>query len=88
MSTCPAPSAADDPSKPLQARCATMCHRVSRDLKSDQPLPSGRGSAFERLVAAGRIVPPRLDRIALGPPLDRPLEKAISEALVEQRQEP
>jgi len=51
------------------------------------PLP-GRGSAFERLVAAGRIVPARLDLIALGPPPDRPHEMAISEALAEQRQEP
>jgi hypothetical protein len=39
------------------------------------------------LVAAGRIVPPRLDLIALGPPPDLPREKAISEALDEQRQE-
>lgn len=50
------------------------------------PLP-GRGSTLERLVAAGRIVPPRLDLIALGPPPDLPREKAISEALDEQRQE-
>lgn len=51
------------------------------------PLP-GRGSALERLTAAGRIVPARLDLTALGPPPDRPLEKPISEALAEQRQEP
>jgi prevent-host-death family protein len=48
---------------------------------------SRRGSVLDRLMAAGRIVPARLDLIALGPPPDRPTEKGISEALAEQRQE-
>jgi prevent-host-death family protein len=50
------------------------------------PLP-GRGSALGRLVAAGRIVPARLDLVKLGLPPDQPGEKAISEALEEQRRE-
>jgi prevent-host-death family protein len=50
------------------------------------PLP-GRGSALERLVAEGRIVPARLDLAALGPPPEQPLEMTISEALAAQREE-
>ncbi|HEX7182068.1 MAG TPA: type II toxin-antitoxin system prevent-host-death family antitoxin [Thermoanaerobaculia bacterium] len=48
------------------------------------PLP-GRSSALERLVAAGRVVPARIDLTELGPPPDRPREMTISEALAEQR---
>jgi prevent-host-death family protein len=50
------------------------------------PLP-GRNSALERLAAAGRIVPARLDLARLGPPPDRPHEVSISEALEELRRE-
>ena len=50
------------------------------------PLP-GRSSALERLGAAGRVVPARLDLAKLGPPPDRPREETISEALAEQRRE-
>ncbi len=50
------------------------------------PLP-GQSSAVERLIAAGRVVPARLDLTELGPPADRPHEITISEALTEQRQE-
>ncbi|MDP9122880.1 MAG: type II toxin-antitoxin system prevent-host-death family antitoxin [Acidobacteriota bacterium] len=44
------------------------------------PLPAG-DSALERLTAAGRIVPARLDLVKLGPPPDRPGERAISLAV-------
>lgn len=50
------------------------------------PLP-GRGSALERLLAAGRVVPARLDLARLGPPPDRRGERTLSEALAEQRRE-
>jgi prevent-host-death family protein len=52
------------------------------------PLP-GRSSTLERLVAEGRVVPPRLDLAELGPPPEpeRPLEMTISEALTAQREE-
>jgi prevent-host-death family protein len=50
------------------------------------PLP-GPISALERLAAAGRIVPARLDLTTLGSPPDLPHEKTISEALDEQRRE-
>src|ERR1700674_2536900 len=50
------------------------------------PLP-GQSSAVERLTAAGKVVPARLDLLKLGPPPDRPRERAISEALAEQRRE-
>lgn len=50
------------------------------------PLP-GRSSALERLVAAGRVVPARIDLTELGLPPDRPREMTISEALAEQRRE-
>src|SRR5215212_2726579 len=50
------------------------------------PLP-GRSSAVERLLAAGRVVPARLDLAELGPPAERPHEMTISEALAEQRRE-
>jgi prevent-host-death family protein len=50
------------------------------------PVP-GRGSALERLIAAGRVVPARLDLSQLGPPPDRAPEMSISDALAEQRRE-
>jgi prevent-host-death family protein len=50
------------------------------------PLP-GRSSALERLIAAGRVVPARLDLGELGPPPERPHDITISEALAEQRRE-
>jgi prevent-host-death family protein len=50
------------------------------------PLPS-RSSTLERLVAEGRIVPPRLDLTELGAPPKRSVEMTISEALAEQREE-
>ena len=50
------------------------------------PLP-GRGSALERLVADGRMVPARLDLAALGPPPELPREMSISEALAAEREE-
>ena len=50
------------------------------------PLP-GRSSALERLIAEGRVVPPRLDLTELGPPSEQPLEMSISEALAAQREE-
>lgn len=50
------------------------------------PLP-GRGSALERLLAEGRVVPARLDLAALGVPPERPREETISEALAAQREE-
>ncbi len=50
------------------------------------PLP-GRSSVLERLIAEGRVVPPRLDLTELGPPPEQPLEMSISEALAEQREE-
>jgi len=50
------------------------------------PLP-GRNSALERLAAAGRVVPARLDLTELGLPPERPREMTISEALAEQRRE-
>jgi prevent-host-death family protein len=50
------------------------------------PLP-GKSSAVERLAAAGRVVPARLDLLELGTPPDRPREATISEALAEQRRE-
>ena len=50
------------------------------------PLP-GSSSALERLVAAGRVVPARLDLRELGPPSERPREVTISKALSEQRRE-
>ncbi|HKH46813.1 MAG TPA: hypothetical protein VKM72_19315 [Thermoanaerobaculia bacterium] len=53
-------------------------------MRSLGPLP-GRGSALERLVAEGRIVPARLDLTELGPPPELPREISISEALAAQR---
>jgi prevent-host-death family protein len=50
------------------------------------PLP-GRSSALERLIAAGRVVPARLDLVELGRPAERPHEMTLSEALAEQRRE-
>ncbi len=50
------------------------------------PLP-GRGSALERLVAEGRMVPARLDLAELGPPPEMACETSISEALAAQREE-
>jgi prevent-host-death family protein len=50
------------------------------------PLP-GRGSALERLVAEGRIVPARLDLTELGPPPELPRDVSISEALAAEREE-
>jgi prevent-host-death family protein len=50
------------------------------------PLP-GPNSTLELLVAAGRVVPARLDLTALGPPPQLPRERSISEALAEQRRE-
>jgi len=46
-------------------------------------------SALARLVAEGRVLPPRLDLAELGPPPEpeQPLEMTISEALAEQREE-
>ncbi len=50
------------------------------------PLPS-RGSALERLIAEGRILPARLDLAGLGMPPQLPLEMPVSEALAAQREE-
>jgi prevent-host-death family protein len=50
------------------------------------PLPR-RDSALERLFDAGRVLPARLDLVALGPPAERPHEMTLSEALAEQRRE-
>ena len=50
------------------------------------PLPRN-SSPLERLAAAGRIVPARLDLAKLGPPPERPHEMAISDALEEMRRE-
>ena len=50
------------------------------------PLPE-RGSALERLVATGRVIPARLDLVTLGPPPARSGTMPISEALAEQRHE-
>jgi prevent-host-death family protein len=50
------------------------------------PLPS-RSLALERLVAEGRVLPPRRDLAELGLPPELPLEMTISEALAEQREE-
>ena len=44
-------------------------------------------SALERLVAAGRVMPARLDLAELGRPAEHPHEMALSEALAEQRRE-
>ncbi len=50
------------------------------------PLPR-RSSALAHLMAAGRLVPTRLDLSRLGKPHDRPREMSISEALEEQRRD-
>jgi prevent-host-death family protein len=50
------------------------------------PLP-GHVSAVERLAAANRLVPARLDLMSLGLPPEAPQRISISEALVEQRRE-
>jgi prevent-host-death family protein len=50
------------------------------------PLP-GQSTALERLIAAGRVVPARLDLAELRPAAERPHEMTISEALEEQRRE-
>jgi prevent-host-death family protein len=50
------------------------------------PLP-GHASAVERLTAANRLVPARLDLLSLGLPPELPRQISISEALVEQRRE-
>jgi prevent-host-death family protein len=50
------------------------------------PLP-GPDSTLERLTAAGRIIPARLDLLALGMPPEQPHEMTISEALAEERRE-
>jgi prevent-host-death family protein len=50
------------------------------------PLPE-HSSALERLAAAGRLVPARLDLLALGLPPARSGTMPISEALAEQRRE-
>jgi prevent-host-death family protein len=50
------------------------------------PVP-GRGSALERLIATGRVVPARLELTRLGPPPDLPVEMTLSEALQDQRRE-
>jgi prevent-host-death family protein len=50
------------------------------------PLP-GASSVVERLVAAGRMTPARLDLLKLGPPPEASLEMSVSEALAEQRRE-
>jgi antitoxin (DNA-binding transcriptional repressor) of toxin-antitoxin stability system len=50
------------------------------------PIP-GRGSALERLVAAGRAVPPRLDLSELPPPRPAGGRLTASEALRQQRDE-
>ena len=48
------------------------------------PLPEAR-DALGRAVAAGRILPARIDLLELGPPPDRPHDMPISDALDEQR---
>ncbi len=51
------------------------------------PLP-GRGSALDRLVAEGRVIPPKGDIRDLPPPIRRaPGERSISEILEQQREE-
>jgi prevent-host-death family protein len=50
------------------------------------PLPR-HYSALERLRAAQRLVPARLDLVKLGMPPERPHEITLSEALAEQREE-
>lgn len=50
------------------------------------PLPV-HSSTLERLIAEGRVRPPRRDLAELGPPPELPLEMTISEALAEQREE-
>jgi prevent-host-death family protein len=50
------------------------------------PLPR-HDSALQRLRAAGRLVPARLDLVKLGMPPERPHEISISEALAEQRED-
>lgn len=50
------------------------------------PLPE-HNSAVDRLAARGRIIPARLDLLALGPPSDVPDGVTLSEALEEQRRD-
>lgn len=50
------------------------------------PLP-GRSSALERLTAAGRVVPARLNLATLGVPPKRPQTMRISEALAAERED-
>lgn len=45
------------------------------------------GSAYERLVAEGRLLPPSAGPESLGPPLRVPLRMSTAEALDEQRRD-
>lgn len=50
------------------------------------PVP-GHTTVLDRLAGEGRVIPPQLDLVSLGPPPAVPGETSMSETLEEQRRE-